>query len=558
MDTKEIINLEISCDTLIEDVNIIDFSDDDLASALNDREDEIKEQLDELSSQLDQLSNYNSETDSYSLSEHIIETTINGLLGPFGLSQEMFQDKAGGNVTTQHNASLGIFSKESEKYNRQDYLKEYPKVASKLRNDSIVDGKFTSAYSGRTYEGIPDIDHGKALKDYHLNYGGWMQTLKQRAEFGADEKNLHVTYRGENRSLGEKDKYKWEEEKSRSNPEKTNKEVFGFDNRKINAAMRKSQKAATEHAPTTAQKIGYYAKTLGTQACQESLKLAARQALGIALKIFVEESWHIIKDAIYLYKEQVMTTVKDFINFIIAKMKDLKANIMSYLQQLGQAALQGGISGACSTIITFIINSFITTVKRIVILIREITNAIGDAIRVMIDKTLSSEEKKDQVTKIIIAALTTAVGIFLVEALKNMLLKIHFLQQYSDEIANVVVNILMGIIAVLVMYIIVRFQASKKNDERLTQINDILFNIRMLSVERLYISQEKLMKAEYRTNYLLQNTLVYVQQTIEDIELLERETEKIDVKTQATLENIDNIHDDIATKFAILKNINKK
>lgn len=558
MDTKEIINLEISSDTLIEDVNVIDFSDDDLASALNDREDEIKEQLDELSSQLDQLSNYNSETDSYSLSEHIIETTINGLLGPFGLSQEMFQDKAGGNVTTQHNASLGIFSKESEKYNRQDYLKEYPKVASKLRNDSIVDGKFTSAYSGRTYEGIPDIDHGEALKDYHLNYGGWMQTLKQRAEFGADEKNLHVTYRGENRSLGEKDKYKWEEEKSRSDPEKTNKEVFGFDNRKINAAMRKSQKAATEHAPTTAQKIGYYAKTLGTQACQESLKLAARQALGIALKIFVEESWHIIKDAIYLYKKQVMTTVKDFINFIIAKMKDLKANIMSYLQQLGQTALQGGISGACSTIITFIINSFITTVKRIVILIREITNAIGDAIRVMIDKTLSSEEKKDQVTKIIIAALTTAVGIFLVEALKNMLLKIHFLQQYSDEIANVVVNILMGIIAVLVMYIIVRFQASKKNDERLTQINDTLFNIRMLSVERLYISQEKLMEAEYQTNYLLQNTLVYVQQTIEDIELLERETEKIDVKTQATLENIDNIHDDIATKFAILKNINKK
>lgn len=50
------------------------------------------------------------------------QQVLQQVIGPFGLTPAMFEDKAGGNVTTQHNADQGIFAKGTEEYGRDaDY-----------------------------------------------------------------------------------------------------------------------------------------------------------------------------------------------------------------------------------------------------------------------------------------------------------------------------------------------------------------------------------------------------------------------------------------------------
>ena len=38
------------------------------------------------------------------------QQVLQQVIGPFGLTPAMFEDKRGGNVTTQHNADQGIFA----------------------------------------------------------------------------------------------------------------------------------------------------------------------------------------------------------------------------------------------------------------------------------------------------------------------------------------------------------------------------------------------------------------------------------------------------------------
>ena len=53
------------------------------------------------------------------------------VLGPFGLTPAMFDDKDGGNVTTQHNAEQGVFAKDTTAFNETlEMLKSDIKTAT--------------------------------------------------------------------------------------------------------------------------------------------------------------------------------------------------------------------------------------------------------------------------------------------------------------------------------------------------------------------------------------------------------------------------------------------
>ena len=76
------------------------------------------------------------------LMESCQQQVLRQIIGPFGLTPAMFDDKDGGNVTTQHNAKQGIFAKESEEFERSDY--SYAAAKGKKMRESVESGSMSS------------------------------------------------------------------------------------------------------------------------------------------------------------------------------------------------------------------------------------------------------------------------------------------------------------------------------------------------------------------------------------------------------------------------------
>lgn len=481
-------NIEGGVDFTEEDYETLEKADwTSVLEAFEKKEEELDSRINSL---LSELENVEESTDATSLAAQCKDVVIDSILGPFGLTKAMFNDKIGGAVTTQHNASKGIFSKESEEYDRGEYVRDFDNSIAKAR---MVNGDgYTDEYTG-LYTDTPDVDHIVAANDYHRNYGGWMQNKDERASFGADPNNHAVTDRSVNRSMGQKGIKEWEDLPNRNDPSVTNKEYYGLDDRRVNSRVARGEATAQQHAPTTGEKVGYYAKNLGIQSGTAALKLAARQAIGTALKIFVEESFTVIRDAIKKAKEGVIHGVKEFLAYIIEGIKAIKDKMSEILKRVGVSAAEGGISGAISTLVTFVVNSFITTAKRIVALIREVVTSVIQTIRVACDKSKSAEERKDAIQRILFNALNVCIGIFLTEAIvKFIQTTLTPLSGFADDIAKVLTAIVLGLLGVIIVYIIGRIHASAKHKRLMDSRHQSLLEIQHLSTELATVSNEKM------------------------------------------------------------------
>lgn len=477
------IKVELSDDIIENDFTLLEsLTDDELLSSLEDEQQKVEEQISSLLNDLDVEEPKGVEVSS--LGDKIMETVIDGILGPFGLSRAVFQDKTGGDVTTEYNAQKGIFSKQSEQYDRGQYDKKFDEANHNITKDANRWGDgFKDEYTG-LYTDRPDIDHIVAENDYHLHYGGWMQSPEQRASLGADPENHALTDRSINRSMQQKDIKAWEDLPNTHDPSVTNREFYAIDDERVDAKLKQGRAAAESHSPTNYDKIKYQGKQLAEAGIKTGLCLAARQAMGMALKIFVETSYSIIKEAITKYKEKVITSLKDFMTFISMKMKELKAHIIDILKKIGGSALQGGVAGIISTLITFLINTFITTAARIVTLIREAVNTVTKTIKALVSKESTKEERMNAACNIFLSGMVSCLGILLVETVKKFL-ETTPLNPFAEDLSNVIVNIAAGIIGVLIFYLVSRISSSKKKEEERKALEEklsIIFSLEQWSM----------------------------------------------------------------------------
>lgn len=514
---------------------------------------ELEEQrlLDELEIIDQKNKNIDSNEQVFNLANECKDIVIDSILGPFGLSRAMFDDKDGGAVTTQHNAEKDIFAKDSEKYKRSDYNVD-KKVKKKIVEERKVDGKSVDQLTGKETDD-PHVDHHNSAKNYHKK-GGWMQTPEKRKEYGNDEGNLNVVDGSLNESLGEKDKYEYEQQQSRRDPDKTNKEDRGMDNRRVNAAQRRSDEAIKEHEPTTKERIIYHGKELGKEGAKAGFKLALRQGIGCALKIMVEESYLIIKDAIKKYKEGLLKGFRSFILYIIEGLKNIRYKIQNYLKKIGNSALEGGISGIISTIVTFVINSFITTVKRVVTIIREAALSLGRAVKVLCDNSMPMEERMQAAGKIVFAGISTCIGIFLTEVISKFLsTNLPILGSLSDDVANVLVSIVVGLVGILVTYLFIQYKNNQVRASSLAECNMNTDRIKELSDYYMQVSSAKVdvaLLGTYQYMYSYINYVLEVQRERQEIEKIETEYDK---EIKSTLKEIDGIQNENDKKLSNLR-----
>jgi len=413
---------------------------------------------------------YNDEKYNLYFKEAKEELLLN-IIKPFGLAKILFDDRDGGNVTTIHNANKNIYAKDSDKYNRDDYdsspntqgntFKGTSKKSvgsnytkSKLNNhNEIVD-----EYTGKLELGSnTSPDHITSLSQYHKD-GGYMQSTTEKADFATDTDNLAVTNRSINHSMRDYDKKEWMK-KSREDGS-LNEEHYKIDKVKMDKQLKQSKDAVNNHKVTNLEKANYYTKNIGLTGLKDGVKMGFQQALGLFIYELVQALLVQAKD---IYQNSFKKNIDDtFLKTIKDRFTEISTQVWLRHRDILMAFKDGAVSGFISNLTTVIINTFMTTAKRVARFIREGMSSLKNAIKVVTNPphSMSKSQTYHEATKIIVAGLMTGGGIAIEEPINKFLTSnLHFLENVmgvniNEVLSTLFVGTIVTIFTGLVIFII--------------------------------------------------------------------------------------------------------
>ena len=377
------------------------------------------------------------------------------IIGPFGLTPAMFQDKDGGNVATVFNAEKGVFPDEKneknfgtvkEKYSqkkRADFDDTGARGRIHKNNNEQLDagGTVLSDATGRPMEkGKINGDHTVSIKEFDGDKDAALRfTVEERKQMINDESNMSFIEESINKSKGE---HSWSE--CLSKPGFQEKHNLSKDNIE---KMKKNDKKARKFIQK--EKNKRLADEVLTAGAKEGGKNALRQAMGVLLYEFVNGSFIEIK-AIVRGKQ----SEKNCIDELIESLKRVMNRVISKLKHAFDAAIQGGVQGFVSNLLTFLINNLITTAKKFVTIIREGMQGLWRAIKLMFNppKDMTAIEIAREVTKIISGVVTIGLGLLLEESVKGFILSVPIFVPFAEVLAAALTAITTGVVGALVVY----------------------------------------------------------------------------------------------------------
>lgn len=390
------------------------------------------------------------------------QQVISQVIGPFGLSVAMFEDRNGGNVTTVHNferepdaidgSNSYIAEKDHGHYeeSRSKYEREKFKQISKKKKDELksagVDG-----YTGKAVAAADlEADHVTSLKVIH-------NTRKNHLAFetgddydrlsgvaNADE-NLVATHRDVNNPKRAKDIIDFANEEVDGT---TNRDSLGLDDQLMLAAKGRSEKhlESTANHAILKKQAGELLQTGGKQAALMGL----RQSLGLLLTELVNGLFNEFK---VLIKAGVQAG-KTLFEEIKERLQRVIASVVKKIPDAASQAFQGGVSGFMSNLITFLINNFLSTAKRFVTIIREGLIGLVKAFKMIIfpPKNMTSSEALQAGLKVLTGVIVTSVGFLLQESVATFLKTLPFLIPVADVVSGVLVGIMTGLLSAFLAY----------------------------------------------------------------------------------------------------------
>ena len=400
------------------------------------------------------------------LMESCQQEVLKQIIGPFGLTSAMFDDKDGGNVTTTHNFKQGIVATENDKNMHDDWKRRtnmkwenrrdpYDKASKPIRdfNKSPDAPELVDGYTGKVleknkhahFEHITPIreiekDPGRNLRmtqDERIALANSSENTTYTADVinskcagggipAKDHKDLIDYYN----SLTQEQKKKLD-----INPDLVKKEY-----------LKSKKNIAKEDAKSWIKKDG---KELLATGAEEAGRNAMRQAFGVLLHEFVNGSFIEIK---VLVKDK--HDEKNLIDRLIESLKRVMQRVIDKLKAALEALLQGGVQGFISNFLTFLINNLITTAKKFVTVIREGMQGLWQAIKLMLNppKDMPSMEIARQVTKIIAGVVTTGLGMLMEESVKGFIASLPILVPIADILSAAITAIITGVVGALVVY----------------------------------------------------------------------------------------------------------
>lgn len=406
---------------------------------------------------------------------------ISQLIGPFGLSIAMFEDKNGGNVTTLHN-----FSRNDDQYlatenDRKVHAHSQTKYDKKLREkyelsqsdwDDKRDAKIASGvdeYTGYmvTPEGqvqMPDgsmksaeLDHVVPVKEVHNNKKvqlGLARVVDGEVNLDAiksvvnDDNNLALTNEPLNISKSSHNLKDWEEKEKSNGDGQSNKEYYGVDEKRTDAKSTTANKHIDDAASSALleKQVTELLQTGGKQA----LQMGMRQALGVLLTKLVNGLFNEFKVLIKQGVEAGKTLFEEISQRLARVIKSVIEEIPDAISQM----FQGGISGFMSNLVTFILNNFLSTAKRFVTVIREGLLGLFRAFKMIFfpPKHMTADQALQEGLKILTAVVVTAAGTLLSETVATFMATVPFLKPFSDIITPVLIGIISGLLSAFLAY----------------------------------------------------------------------------------------------------------
>lgn len=379
------------------------------------------------------------------------QQVISQIIGPFGLSTAMFEDRDGGNVTTLRNFSREnadyIADKDvaSHKQSRKNYDREEYSDPTFAKKSQEYRAKGKDGYTGKDVAPEDmDLDHVTSLKTisknkkvhFALETGESLERVKKMAN---SEENLVATHKSINRS---KRDGSLDELAGRKGEE------YELDPELVAQAKQTSEEYIASTVDTALMKK--QSMELLQNGGEQAAAMGMRQALGLLLTELVNGLFNefkvLIKQGVEAGKtlfEEIRQRLTRVIESVVKKIPDV----------VGQM-FQGGISGFMSNLLTFLINNFLSTAKRFVTVIREGLLGLFRAFRMIFfpPKHMTGDQALKEGLKILTTVVVTSVGLLLKETVATFMATVPFLKPFADLITPVLIGIMAGLLSAFLAY----------------------------------------------------------------------------------------------------------
>lgn len=398
----------------------------------------------------------------------------NSLIAAFGLDQLIFTDRDGGNVQTVHNAVNEIYANDTfkergqRKYNRDDYATANY-MNSRRKNEFKNIDHIYDCYTGRELpkDGRTHLEHIVSAKEIH-------DRTDIRVLFSTEEMSTIINQKSNttyiegsmNQSKNDKKLKEWESQKSTKDKSKTNGEYYGVDSKKAHKADETSRRTIDEQVAR--RKIEHYSKSIYKDSLKQGRQMAIRQGLGI---VFTEVSLTVMDEVPKIINQlkgnfSVETFFSKISDLVLVAFERVKLKLGHILE----AIKTGFTAGIFNSIITTIINTFLTTGKNIIRLIREAMVSITEAVRILFfdKKKRTTGERMIAASKIILTGASTVLGIFVEQTLSSFIHSTGIVALpvvggiLADIIPIFVGTLLTGLVSVTFLYYMDNSESIKK------------------------------------------------------------------------------------------------
>jgi hypothetical protein len=422
------------------------------------------------------------------------QQVIAQIIGPFGLSTAMFEDKNGGNVTTLHN-----FKREDDDYVATDSDRKLHEHSKKTYNASVradyeVDTQTKADNAGgKTWDDKrkakisqgrdeytggsvsqdgevtlksgkvlgAELDHVVSISEIHQDPKmhlalGQVQVNKDSGDAAVDvsrlreianhDDNLALTNQSLNGSKSDLDLKEWAERERKDGSD--NKTHFEVDEK----LMQEKYDKAKKHIDNTADRalLKKQATELLETGGKQAIQMGLRQALGLLLTELVNGLFNEFK---VLIKHGVEAG-KSLFEEIRSRLARVISNVAKKIPDAVSQLLEGGVSGFMSNLLTFLLNNFLSTAKRFVTVIREGLLGLFRALKMIFfpPEHLTADQALQEGLKILSAVVVSSVGLVLNETVATFMLTVPFLKPMADIVTPVLMGIMTGLLSAFLAY----------------------------------------------------------------------------------------------------------
>ena len=385
-----------------------------------------------ISEEIEMLKNMNGNDNIELLEEVIMEN-----MGFYTMNATII-DVEGGRVQTKHNMQKKIYANENMKYKRSDYedKKEMNEFKKKSANE---DGNFTCAYSGIDTKNI-HVDHIVSANEFHKDYGFALNEKDKKKIINQDD-NFAMARGDINISKGKQSLQDWKSGLNGGRDIK-NEDYFGYNSEVAKEVELKDEKKRNSLGQDRNKSLGkFYLKESINNGLQKGGEMAIKIGITEAVGISTREFFIFIKE-----KSQKRDSLADIISDITKGLKIAFLKIFSETKEILKKIIKSFKNGLLETVVTTIINIFVTTSTNIVKSIRDILNIILNVKNSYNNLACGEKRKKTkEILSLIMKGLLSLPifnGLGVTNGIESILLKIGVPNILSDALALGISSIL--------------------------------------------------------------------------------------------------------------------